>query len=73
MVRDFIGTVVSINVSIIHNSSVESSNHLRDDPLEVVHDGVGHGVRGDVLVVGRLPEWNHVLPDGSIYSVSEKK
>jgi len=72
LVRDLIGAVEAICVGIIHNSSVETSNHLGDDPLDVVHDGVGVGVWGDVLVVGGLPEGDHVLPDGSINSVTRK-
>ena len=72
LVRDLIGAVETISVGIIHDSSVETSNHLRDNPLDVVHDGVGVWVRGDVLVVGGLPEGDHVLPDGSINSVTRK-
>ena len=45
---------------------VEASNSLGHDPLEVVDDGVGHGVRGDVLAVVGSPEGHHVLPQGSV-------
>ena len=72
LVRDLIGAVIAVSVGVIHDSSIEDSNHLRDNPLDVVHDGVGVGVRGDVLVVGGLPEGDHVLPDGSINSVTRK-
>ena len=71
LVRDLIGTVEPIGVGIVHHSSVEASHHLGHHPLDVVHDGVGVGVGGDVLVVGGLPEGDHVLPDRSINSVSE--
>ena len=45
---------------------VEASDGLRDDPLEVVDDWVGHGVGGDVLPVVGGPEGHHVLPQGSV-------
>ena len=69
LVRDLIGAVESICVGIIHNSSVETSNHLGDDPLDVVHDGVGVGVRGDVLVIAALPEGKHVLPQRPVHNI----
>ena len=71
LVRDLIRAVVTISVGIVHKSSIEPSNTLRNDPLDVVHDGVGHGVGGDVLVVARLPEGHHVLPQGSFLNITE--
>ena len=62
LVGDLVGAVVAVSVGVIHDSSVEPSDHLGHDPLDVVHDGVGVGVGGDVLVVAALPEWKHVLP-----------
>merc|ERR1712117_739016 len=72
LVRDLIRTVVTISVGLIHNSGIETSDHLRHVPLEVIHDGVGHGVVGDILVVGGLPEGDHVLPDAAVHSVLAK-
>ena len=69
LVGDLIGAVESVSVSIIHDSGIEATDHLGDDPLDVVHDGVGVGVGGDVLVVLGLPEGDHVLPDGSLHGV----
>merc|ERR1719434_534963 len=72
LVRDLVGTVEPVNIGIVHHSSIEPTHHLGDDPLDVVHDGVGVGVGGDVLVVLGLPEGDHVLPDRSINSVYSK-
>merc|ERR1712117_840911 len=69
LVRYLVRTIVPISVGLIHNSGIETSDHLGHDPLEVIHDGVGHGVGGDILVVGGLPEGDHVLPDAAVHSV----
>ena len=70
LVGDLVGAVVPVSVGLVHDPGVEAADHLGDDPLDVVHDGVGVGVGGDVLVVGRLPEGDHVLPDGAVHNVS---
>ena len=70
LVGDLVGAVVPVSVGLVHDAGVEAADHLGDDPLDVVHDGVGVGVGGDVLVVGRLPEGDHVLPDGTVHNVS---
>ena len=73
LVGDLVGAVVPVSVRLVHDAGVEAADHLGDDPLDVVHDGVGVGVGGDVLVVGRLPEGDHVLPDGAIHNVSTQR
>ena len=72
LVRDLVGTVEPVNIGIVHHSSIEPAHHLGDDPLDVVHDGVGVGVGGDVLVVLGLPEGDHVLPDAALHGVLAK-
>ena len=72
LVGDLVGAVVPVSVGLVHDPGVEAADHLGDDPLDVVHDGVGVGVGGDVLVVGRLPEGDHVLPDGAVHNVSTR-
>ena len=72
LVGDLVGAVVSVNIGIVHQTSVESTNTFRDNPLDVVHDGVRHGVGGDVLVVVRLPEGHHTFPQRAIPLVSFK-
>ena len=69
LVRDLIGAVIAVSVGIIHDSSIEPSNHLGDDPLDVVHDGVGVGVGSDVLVIAALPEGKHVLPQRPVHNI----
>ena len=69
LVGDLVGAVVAVSVGVIHDSSVEPGDHLGHDPLDVVHDGVGVGVRGDVLIVAALPEGKHVLPQRPVHNI----
>merc|ERR1719474_1232520 len=66
LVRDLIGADDSISVVFIHQTGIEASDSLGDNPLEVVYHRVGHRVGGDVLSVVGSPEWNHVLPQGAV-------
>merc|ERR1711994_25012 len=66
LVRDLIGADDPISVVFIHQTGIEASDSLGDNPLEVVDHRVGHRVGGNVLSVVGGPEWNHVLPQGAV-------
>merc|ERR1712223_2083078 len=66
LIWDLIGADDPISVVFVHQTCIEASDSLGDNPLEVVDHRVGHRVGGDVLSVVGSPEWNHVLPQGAV-------
>merc|ERR1719166_374320 len=66
LIWDLVGADNPISVVFVHQTSIEASHSLGDNPLEVVDHRVGHRVGGDVLRVIGGPKWNHVLPQRAV-------